>query len=112
MRREVRSETPGAQSSGKQGRLRAQLSAGRGKRTWEAGVASPTLEGKWGQNKSGPELRGRSHLLGLVSYWIVRLTLPLAVVEPDVPVIGKLAVPVTVTFKVPDVDASVVESPR
>jgi len=32
--------------------------------------------------------------------------------DPEVPVIGKFAVPVTVTLKVPDVDASVVESPE
>jgi len=68
--------------------------------------------GMGGKMRAAPEQRGRSFLLWLVSYWIVRLTLPLAVVEPDVPVIGKLAVPVTVTFKVPDAEARVVESPK
>jgi hypothetical protein len=43
---------------------------------------------------------------------IVRLTLPLAVVEPEVPVMGNWAVPVTVMFSAPDWETEVLASPR
>lgn len=42
----------------------------------------------------------------------MRLTVPLAVEAPDVPVIGRDAVPVIVMFSVPDVDDAVLASPR
>lgn len=43
---------------------------------------------------------------------IVRLTLPLAPVDADVPVIASEVVPVTATFNVPDCEACVVAFPR
>ena len=42
---------------------------------------------------------------------MVRLTFAFVLEEPDVPVIGSVVVPITVTFSVPELDAAVAESP-